>query len=73
MAVFYLLIEPLGLVFSSMLAYGAYMLVIRAALVSRRRALTAVLLAVGLPILLHLFFAHVAGVPIPQARFFRFP
>ena len=73
MAVFYLLIEPLGMVFASMLAYAAFVLVTRAAILSRGVAILAGLLAIALPLALHAFFGHVAGVPVPQAPFLRLP
>jgi hypothetical protein len=73
MAVYYLLLPPLGMVFASVAAYLAVAVLVRSAILTRRRAVWAVILAAVLPVALHVFFSHIAGVPIPQAPFLRLP
>lgn len=62
------LVGSLGLVWTSMLAFLA-----TAALVKSRHPKTAVICAVVVPLILYAFFAHVAGVAIPQGHFVRLP
>lgn len=58
----------LGMVWTSMLAFAAVALLIRT---SHPKA--ALVSAVVMPLVLYLFFAHVAGVAIPQGLFVRLP
>ncbi len=58
----------LGLVWSSMIAFAAVML-----LIGMTHRMAAIILAVLLPLALYAFFAHVALVPIPQGIFVRLP
>ncbi len=62
------LLSWLGMVWTSMLAFIA-----TAALVRTRHPITAAVCAVLVPLLLYIFFAHVAGVAIPQGEFVRLP
>ncbi|MCG8548076.1 MAG: tripartite tricarboxylate transporter TctB family protein [Alphaproteobacteria bacterium] len=64
MTAYYLLLEPLGMVVTSMLAMTAFML-----LGGERRAPVIALLAVGMPLALFLFFRYVANVVIPLGVF----
>lgn len=64
MAAYYLLLEPLGMVVTSMLAMTAFML-----LGGERRAPVIAALAVGIPLALFLFFRYVANVVIPLGVF----
>lgn len=68
MAVYYLLLQYIGMILASVLAYVAFIVVI-----GLPRKVAAAIIAVVLPLLLYGFFNHVAGVPIPQADFFRLP
>ena len=72
MAVFMLVIalgmSTVGMVWMSMAAFAA-----TAFLVRTRHPIAAVICAVVLPLLLYAFFAHVAGVAIPQGIFLRLP
>lgn len=68
MAAYYLIMPVIGMVLSSMLAYIAFMAIIRLP-----RLVTSVIIAIALPLLLYAFFDHVAGVPIPQPDFLRLP
>lgn len=58
----------LGMVWTSMLAFASVALLIRT---SHPRA--ALISAIIMPLVLYLFFAHVAGVAIPQGLFVRLP
>lgn len=58
----------LGMVWSSMLAFAA-----TAFLVRTRHWKTAIVCAVAIPLILYAFFAHVAGVAIPQGALVRLP
>jgi putative tricarboxylic transport membrane protein len=58
----------LGMVWTAMLAF-----VITAFLFKTRHPKTALVCAVVIPLALYLFFAHVAGVAIPQGNYVRLP
>ncbi len=60
MAVFYFLLEPLGFVPASALALIGLLL-----LAGERNPVRIALVAVLVPLCLHLFFTKVAGIPIP--------
>lgn len=62
------LLPRLGMVWTSMLAFVA-----TAFLVRTRHPKTAVICAVAVPLVLYAFFAHVAGVAVPQGEFLRLP
>jgi len=66
-AIMYLL-PRLGMVLTSMLAFVACAFMFRT-----RHPIAAVVCAVIVPLLLYAFFAHVAGVAIPQGNFVRLP
>lgn len=66
--VYYLAIPLLGMVWASMAAFAAMLLIVRS-----QRLAASVLCAVLLPLLLYLFFYHVAGVAIPQGQIVRLP
>ncbi len=67
--VLYVLAAPvIGMVWTSMLAFAAL-----AFLIKTRHPVAAVLAAVFVPLILYAFFAHVAGVAIPQGDFVRLP
>lgn len=68
MGAYFWLIPLLGMVWTSMLAFGGV-----AALVQTRHPLAAAVSSVVIPLLLYAFFAHVAGVSIPQGEFVRLP
>ncbi|MCB1971005.1 MAG: tripartite tricarboxylate transporter TctB family protein [Geminicoccaceae bacterium] len=68
LAVFYLLVRPIGLVLASMLAITAFGLVARA----RNRPMLLVT-AVILPLLLYGFFVKIAGLPVPVGHWISFP
>ncbi len=68
MVVYYILLQYLGMVLASVLAYVAFI-----AVIGLPRKISAAIIAVALPLLLYAFFDHVAGVPIPQPDFFRLP
>lgn len=68
MAVTMFLLPLLGMVLTSMLVFAA-----TAFLVRTRHPKTAVICAVVIPLLLYAFFAHVAGVAIPQGEILRLP
>ena len=57
-----------GMVWVSMLAFAAF-----AFLVRTHHPKTALVCAVLMPLVLYFFFAHVAGVAIPQGDFVRLP
>lgn len=58
----------LGMVWTSMLAFAATAFLFRT-----RYPVTALVCAVVVPLLLYAFFAHVAGVAVPQGNFVRLP
>ena len=62
------LFGSLGMVWTSMLVFLAM-----AFLVRTRHPKAAIICAVILPLILYAFFAHVAGVAIPQGNFVRLP
>lgn len=68
MVAYFLLIDVIGMVWSSMLAVLAL-----TALLKTDNRVYAVLTAVLVPLLLYAFFAHVAGVAIPQGELVRLP
>jgi hypothetical protein len=68
MVVTMFLLPRLGMVLTSMLVFAA-----TAFLVRTRHPKTAVVCAVIIPLLLYAFFAHVAGVAIPQGEVLRLP
>ena len=68
MVVYFVIVEYIGMVYGSMIAYMLFMAIIG---FPRKRA--SALVAVALPLLLYAFFAFAAGVPIPQAEFLRLP
>lgn len=68
MAVTFWLLPRIGMVWASMLAFASL-----AFLVKTRHPKTALICAVLVPLLLYGFFAHVAGVAIPQGEFVRLP
>lgn len=58
----------LGMVWTTMIVFGVTALLFRS-----RHPKVAFICAVAIPLLLYLFFAHVAGVAIPQGIFVRLP
>jgi len=58
----------LGMVWTCMLVFAA-----TAFLVKTRHPKLAVVCAIAVPLVLYAFFAHVAGVAIPQGEFLRLP
>lgn len=68
MSVYIVAIPWLGLVWTSMIAFVAL-----AVLIKSSHPRTALISAVVIPLVLYLFFAHVAGVAIPQNEFLRLP
>lgn len=58
----------LGMVWTSMIIFA-----LTAFLLRTRHPVAAVVCAVVIPLLLYAFFAHVAGVAIPQGNFVRLP
>ena len=58
----------LGMVWTSMIAFA-----MTACLYRTRHPLVAVICAVLIPLALYAFFAHVAGVAVPQGQFVRLP
>ncbi len=62
------LLPRLGMVLTSMLVFAG-----TAFLVRTRHPVTAVICAVAVPVVLYAFFAHVAGVAIPQGDYLRLP
>ena len=68
MALYYVVMHYIGMVWSSVIAYMAYM-----GIIGLPRKAMATAIAILLPIALYAFFAHVAGVPIPQADFLQLP
>lgn len=68
MAVTMVGLNVLGMVWTSMLAFVATALMFRT-----RYPFVAVICAVLVPLVLYAFFAHVAGVAIPQGQLVRLP
>lgn len=68
MSVTFYAMPRLGLVWTCMLAFVA-----TAFLVRTSHPITALVCAVAVPLALYFFFAHVAGVAIPQGQFVRLP
>ncbi|MGC3937391.1 tripartite tricarboxylate transporter TctB family protein [Roseobacter sp. EG26] len=68
MGVTMFLLPRLGMVLTSMLVFVA-----SAFLVRTRHPVTALICAVVIPLVLYAFFAHVAGVAIPQGNYLRLP
>lgn len=68
MAVTFWLLPRLGMVWVAMLAFVALAFLIRT-----RHRVAAVVCAVVVPLVLYGFFAHVAGVAIPQGDYVRLP
>jgi putative tricarboxylic transport membrane protein len=67
--VLYLLAIPiLGLVWTSVIAFMSISFLIRSA-----HPVRSAIAAIVLPLLLYMFFAHVAGMSIPQGEFVRLP
>lgn len=60
--------EYIGLVWASMLAFAAMAFIIKTG-----HPKSALVAAVIVPLILYLFFAHVAGVAVPQGEFVRLP
>lgn len=58
----------IGMVWSSMIAFIAVAFLIRT-----HHPLTAIACGIVVPLILYAFFAHVAGVAIPQGEFVRLP
>lgn len=58
----------LGMVWTTMLVFAATAFLLRT-----RHPVAAVICAIVIPLLLYGFFAHVAGVAIPQGMFVRLP
>ncbi len=68
MVCYYFILPILGMVWSSVLAYLAFV-----AIIGMPRKKMALAVSVILPLLLYAFFNHAAGVPIPQAEFLVLP
>lgn len=68
MVAYYLFMPALGMVWSSTVAFVAFV-----AIVGLPRKVATVIGAILLPIALYMFFAHAAGVPIPQAKYLVLP
>jgi hypothetical protein len=62
------LLPRLGMVWTCMLAFAATAFLFRT-----RHPVTAIICAVVVPLALYAFFAHVAGVAIPQGNLVRLP
>ncbi len=58
----------LGMVWTAMIVFAATAFLLRT-----RHPITALICAVIIPLVLYAFFAHVAGVAIPQGNFVRLP
>ena len=68
MAVTIFAMPRLGLVWTAMLVFASV-----AAVVRTSHPKTAMVSAILIPLLLYVFFAHVAGVAIPQGNYVRLP
>ena len=68
MAGLMVLTPRIGMVWTAMLAFIATALVMRTG-----RPVVAAVCAVAVPLVLYAFFAHVAGIAIPQGQFVRLP
>lgn len=68
MVVYYLILPYIGMVIGSVIAYMAFM-----GIIGFPRKASSIVVAIILPLILYGFFNHMAGVPIPQADFFRLP
>jgi hypothetical protein len=68
MVITMMLLPTFGMVWTTMLVFLA-----TAFLVKTRHPITAFICAIIIPLLLYAFFAHVAGVGIPQGDFVRLP
>lgn len=68
MALVFWVMPRLGMVWTSMLAFAGLAFLMRT-----RHPVTALVCAVLVPLLLYAFFAHVAGVAIPQGALVRLP
>lgn len=62
---YYLAMEPLGIILSSMLAFIAL-----ARIYDRKTSLTVAVTAVALPCVLYFFFSRVMGIPLPTGTLF---
>ncbi|WP_336057042.1 tripartite tricarboxylate transporter TctB family protein [Nitratireductor sp. CH_MIT9313-5] len=62
------LMSRLGMVWTSMLLFIASIVILRT-----RYPIAALICAISVPLVLYAFFAHVAGVAIPQGDFVRLP
>lgn len=63
-----LALPQLGMVWTAMIVFIA-----TALLFKTRHPVIAVICAIVIPLLLYAFFAHVAGISIPQGNFVRLP
>ena len=61
-------LERFGMVWSSMLVYALIVLMVKA-----ERRILGLVVAITLPLALYGFFAHVAGVGVPQGEWIRLP
>ncbi|MEZ8006812.1 MAG: tripartite tricarboxylate transporter TctB family protein [Amylibacter sp.] len=68
MGITILVMPSLGLVWTMMLVFSS-----SAFLVGTTYTKTAIICSIVLPLILYLFFAHVAGVAIPQGDYVRLP
>jgi len=68
MAIYMFGLSRLGMVWTSMIAFA-----LTAFLVRTSHPKTALICAVILPLVLYAFFAHVAGIAVPQGQFVRLP
>lgn len=62
------LLPRLGMVWTCMLSFAA-----TAFLVKTRHPVAAIISAIAVPLILYAFFAHVAGVAVPQGNYVRLP
>lgn len=62
------LIPLMGMVWASILAFGATVSLLRPG-----HPRLAIICAVLFPLILYVFFAHIAGVAVPQGKFVRLP
>lgn len=68
MAVLVIATPVLGMVLATGLTFAAF-----AILVTTPKPVTSLIVAIVLPLVLYAFFAHVAGVSVPQGRFLSLP